>query len=399
MPKKKLITVKDKYNYFIKRYYEIYGSAKEEKNEADLLLEKAVFAFLELNDCEKKYSRMEDFDTNISSLLYEIFEESEIEGIIDSDDIVLNFNNDKIETEETGFKGEDLYYEREESDNSDFHVKPVFGYCKKYTTNRTVGIEFNLQSQLGCLIKYTEVDFERLKHIQKSINILMEKIESCNCTVKVIGYGSEYEFITDWDFNNYPEHLEDRTNYLNCNHRLPEYYEVINVKKFGTQFYGDLKYGEEWHVEFTGTEINVIGYPCNFTFLTKEKFLDPKNDNVLRDEILQSKLGDKYYVKNVIKNVKGEEWLITCDGIEDIDLKNSFKISIKGYPDTFSFTVIKKFKPFDNEDFEADDDGRGQILILKMYELKVKSISHAYEDYVIERVRKVKGGEEWILGS
>ena len=101
----------------------------------------------------------------------------------------------------------------------------------------------------------------------------------------------------------------------------------------------------------------------------------------------------------MITNAKGEEWHISFDGVEDIDLKNSFKISIKGYPDTFSFTVFKKFKPFDNDDFEADDDGRGQILLIKMYELAVKTNGHAYEDFVIERVKKVKGGEEWILGS
>jgi hypothetical protein len=34
-----------------------------------------------------------------------------------------------------------------------------------------------------------------------------------------------------------------------------------------------------------------------------------------------------------------------------------------------------------------------------MKKLKLPNSGHAYEDFVIERVRKVKGGEEWILGS
>ena len=34
-----------------------------------------------------------------------------------------------------------------------------------------------------------------------------------------------------------------------------------------------------------------------------------------------------------------------------------------------------------------------------MYELAVESPCHAYEDYVIEIVRKVRGGEHWYLGS
>ena len=37
--------------------------------------------------------------------------------------------------------------------------------------------------------------------------------------------------------------------------------------------------------------------------------------------------------------------------------------------------------------------------VTKMYEMKIHSPSHAYEDYVIENVRKVRGGEHWHLGS
>ena len=72
-----------------------------------------------------------------------------------------------------------------------------------------------------------------------------------------------------------------------------------------------------------------------------------------------------------------------------------YKISVIGYPSTFKFTVSKPFKPFNYD----EDDGRNKILIKKMYELSVESPCHAYEDYVIEIVRKVRGGEHWFLGS
>ena len=39
------------------------------------------------------------------------------------------------------------------------------------------------------------------------------------------------------------------------------------------------------------------------------------------------------------------------------------------------------------------------ILIIKMYELKAYTNGHAYEDFVIEQVIDIDGGEEWILGS
>ena len=72
-----------------------------------------------------------------------------------------------------------------------------------------------------------------------------------------------------------------------------------------------------------------------------------------------------------------------------------YKISIIGYPCTFKFTVSKPFKPFNYD----EDDGRNELLLKKMYELAVESPCHAYEDYVIEIVRKVRGGEHWYLGS
>ena len=399
MTKKKLTTVKEKYKYFIKRYYEIYGSAKEEKNEADLLLERAVFAFMELQDCEEKYSKIDNWDTRITSFLFEIFNEAKDEGLIDSVDNIIKFNDENIDTEEIGLKGKDLWYERYEKDNSNLSVYPVFGFNGESHNSRTVGIKFQLESQMGNEINYTEVDFERLKIIQKSINTLIDKIENCKCIVKVVGHGQDYEFTSDWDFNDYPQHIDSRTDYLQWNKGLREHYQVVNVEKFYNYNNGVQEYGEKWYVEIRGTEINVIGYPCNFKFYTIENITNEPINSDFRTKILQSKLGEKYFVEKVKRKGNIEEWHIKSDGINAKDLEKEYKITIKGYPDTFSFLVYKKFKPFDNEDFEADDDGRIDILLIKMYELNVNSNGHAYEDFVIERVKKVKGGEEWILGS
>lgn len=78
-----------------------------------------------------------------------------------------------------------------------------------------------------------------------------------------------------------------------------------------------------------------------------------------------------------------------------IKKQTTLKITVKDYPCTFSFTVLRDFNPFSN----IDQDGRSEILLKKMYEMDVHSPCHEYEDYVIENVRRVRGGEHWYLGS
>jgi len=72
-----------------------------------------------------------------------------------------------------------------------------------------------------------------------------------------------------------------------------------------------------------------------------------------------------------------------------------YKISVIEYPCSFQFKVDKPFKTFNYD----EDDGRNKVLLKKMYEMGVQSPNHAYEDYCIEIVRKVRGGEHWYLGS
>lgn len=158
------------------------------------------------------------------------------------------------------------------------------------------------------------------------------------------------------------------------------------------------EYLEDWYITPTNT-INILNYPISIRFTTQEKFQDFPNDIELRNKILNQKLGSYYHLHHVIKIETGEEWHLKSEDIVNDSEANQYKININGYPDTFSFFVTKKFKPFDNEDPEADDDGRSAILIIKMYELKAYSNGHAYEDFVIEQVIDIEGGEEWILGS
>ena len=393
MASKKLTTSKEKYNYLIKRYYSDFVVSKG-KTKENLLFERSLNAILELQECEETY--LKDKKTDIDFEFYHrTLEDLEkwdgIKNESQKEFFELNIN-EHVELNNYE-KCDNSDFLKKDKDNSNLYLEPILNkYKKNKFTNRIVGINLKLKSQLGYIINFKELGLEQLKNLQNGLQKCIEKIENDKNIIMVKGFGEEFTFEAHTEFFQFPEDVDFRTGILRFDHKMPEYYEVSSVDRD--------KWGDEtWHVKFIGTEINVIGYPCNFTFLTKEKFIDPKKDNVLRNELLQSKLGEKYYIKNVITNAKGEEWHITFDGVEVIDLNNSFKISIKGYPDTFSFTVFKKFKPFDNDDFEADDDGRSEILLIKMYELKVKSISHAYEDYVIERVRKVKGGEEWILGS
>ena len=135
----------------------------------------------------------------------------------------------------------------------------------------------------------------------------------------------------------------------------------------GEKFYkGDQEYGEIWYVEIVGLEIDVIGYPCDFKFYSSENFSKEPIKTDFRSNLLKSKLDENYFIKKVVKKKNKEEWYISNDKIKNIDIKKEYIIKINGYPDTFSFKVYKKFKPFDNDNLEADDDGRTDILLLKM---------------------------------
>lgn len=218
--------------------------------------------------------------------------------------------------------------------------------------------------------------------------------------ITAVNFTQKLSFLTPVVFLGYDKTEEIRDFVLNQN--LDRFYDAHPDEK--RVYYHVEKavpvneYIEDWYIAPTKT-INILNYPISIRFTTGQKFQDFPNDIELRNKILNQKLGSYYHLHNVIKIETGEEWHLKSDDIENNSEANQYKININGYPDTFSFFVTKKFKPFDNEDPEADDDGRSAILIIKMYELKVYTNGHAIEDFVIEKVIEVEGGEEWVLGS
>jgi hypothetical protein len=218
--------------------------------------------------------------------------------------------------------------------------------------------------------------------------------------ITAVNFTQKLSFLTPVIFLGYDKTDEIRDFVLNQN--LDRFYDTHPDEK---RIYYHVEkavavneYLEDWYITPTNT-INIINYPISIRFTIGQKFQDFPNDIELRDRFLKQKLGSNYHIHNVNKIETGEEWHLKSDDIVNDSEANKYKININGYPDTFSFFVTKKFKPFDNEDVEADDDGRSAILIIKMYELKAYSNGHAYEDFVIEQVIDIEGGEEWILGS
>jgi len=117
----------------------------------------------------------------------------------------------------------------------------------------------------------------------------------------------------------------------------------------------------------------------------------------LRTEVLKCDHGlhKNFKVVKVERNHIGDEtWYV--EGFEE-DNSDLYKIKISGYPCDFTFITKKPFKVDYNK--TKYDEERQKFLLSKMKKLKLPNSGHAYEDFVIEQVIDIEGGEEWILGS
>ena len=170
--------------------------------------------------------------------------------------------------------------------------------------------------------------------------------------------------------------------------------DVANLKKIQNEIGVMIK-----NIETRIKTYTVIGCGPVYKFESTSDFYKFPIEADERTELLKVdhfRLSDNFKVVDVERDEFGNEtWYVEGNEIEKNN--NKFKITVKGYPCTFSFTVPIKFKPFDIN--SEEDDGRSDILLAKMKEFKVLSPAHAYEDYIIEEVEKVKGGEIWTLGS
>ena len=150
--------------------------------------------------------------------------------------------------------------------------------------------------------------------------------------------------------------------------------------------------------------ITVKDINIDFEFRTDIKFHEFNKDSKERNKHLLNKMkelkintGDiaykEYYVEKVERTNFGEIWNITTKDSTKKEI--ILNITIVEYPITFRFSTNKKFDVFTNK----NDGGRNEILLEKMYELKIESPNHNYEDYIVEKVVKRDNNEFWYLGS
>lgn len=71
------------------------------------------------------------------------------------------------------------------------------------------------------------------------------------------------------------------------------------------------------------------------------------------------------------------------------------KVTIKDYPETFTFETKAKLPLFNKKHCRKRDGVLHRALAL----LNINSPLHAYGDYTVESVQKTKDGEVWELGS
>jgi hypothetical protein len=212
--------------------------------------------------------------------------------------------------------------------------------------------------------------------------------------IHINGFGSDISFENKNLFYRFPEDTNARKIFLFKKIKLPNNYEIISVDK-------DDDGNEIWTLEKCDTEIRIQNYPFDLKFYVRNKFENTPEDSNLRNQLLVDKVGPNYKIESVVKKVSGEVWWVTSNDKEEYYSKSIYKITIRDYPCTFNFDVRRKFKPFS----EDNDDGRSYLLLSKMYEKRIKTNGHTYEDYVIENVEYWENleyggsGEIWTLGS
>ena len=212
--------------------------------------------------------------------------------------------------------------------------------------------------------------------------------------IHIKGFDSDISFENKNLFYRFPEDANSRKIFLFKKIKLPNNYEIIKVEK------GDDE-NETWTLEKCQTEIRIQNYPFDLKFAVRNKFKKMPEDIDLRNQILTDKIGPNYKIKSIANRDFGEAWWVSSNDEEEHYSKTLYKITIRDYPCTFNFDVRRKFKPFS----EDDDDGRSYLLLSKMYEKRIKTNGHTYEDYVIENVEYWENieyggkGEIWTLGS
>jgi hypothetical protein len=318
MSKKKVMSTIEKFEIIKKMLCEHRG-IKYDKNSTKELEDKTVLAILELKECENEYMKSQDEDFSFS-MSFDDIDLGELQDFYN-----ININNDKILPDNSILVGDESYIEKPENDNSSIKITPVFDRVEDDSyTNKMVGIKFSLESQMGYIINYTNVNLEELKELQENLNIYIDKIEKGVSRITVIGYGEKFEYNSTYSgYDQSKRDIELRTEILKCDHGLPDKFKVTKVERNDI---GD----ETWYVEGFEEEeselykIKIERYPCNFTFVTEKSFekyntksdFDKERQKFLLLKMKKLKIPNNghAYEDFVIENVEywkgGETWTL-----------------------------------------------------------------------------------------
>jgi len=311
MTKKKLTTVKEKYE-FIKEKYSEYNDEDFNKKAPKSLFDRTLLAILELKACENEYKNNEEEDFSF----YHTFSD------IDTEELnyfwEIEVNNQKALEVTSSIEREALF---PENDNSSINIKPFFELYEENISNKIIGAKFEIDSQMGYRIVKAEIDLDELKNIRNRLDEIIGRIERESQSYTVIGYGNEYKFKKSLNYWEFPSEIGARTDELQCNHGLPESFKVIKVER---NYIGD----EKWHVEGSEVKISdqykvkIEGYPCTFTFYSPKKFkkfnkksdYDDERQSFLITKMKKNKLPtnghnyDDFVIENIEIIEDGEIW-------------------------------------------------------------------------------------------
>jgi hypothetical protein len=150
-------------------------------------------------------------------------------------------------------------------------------------------------------------------------------------------------------------------------------------------------------IEKESQSYTVIGHGNEYKFEKSLNYWEFPSEIEARTDELQCNhsLPENFKVIKVERNYLGDEkWHV--EGSEE-QISDYYKIKIDGYPCTFTFYSPKKFKKF-NKKSDYDEE-RQSFLIAKMKKNKLPTNGHSYDDFIIENVEIIEGGEIWHLGS
>jgi hypothetical protein len=150
-------------------------------------------------------------------------------------------------------------------------------------------------------------------------------------------------------------------------------------------------------IEKESQSYTVIGHGNEYKFEKSLNYWEFPSEIEARTDELQCNhsLPENFKVVKVERNYLGDEkWHV--EGSEE-QISDYYKIKIDGYPCTFNFYSPKKFKKF-NKKSDYDEE-RQSFLIAKMKKNKLPTNGHSYDDFIIENVEIIEGGEIWHLGS